>query len=923
MTTHAPAPVASGGHGHHHHGEPVPLSSWWLRVAWMTPVGFLLGFFLVWFFREIFNLNPIWNDEAYYVAGFTAAGFGFLAGIGCFDFWAKYAVGRKVDHDDHSLHGDTGWKSYFRVNTDHKVIGVQYLVLTFFFFVMGGLQAEAIRAELARPGAQFVNGEQFNGLFSVHAVLMIFLFVIPAFAGLANYVLPIMIGAKDMAFPRLNALSFWMLIPGGAMMLLSPFVGAFAAGWTQYAPVAIQGGTGVTLFEIGVQFAGFSSIATAINFLVTIATMRAPGMTVWRMPLLVWANATTSALVVFGTPFVAGSQFLNLFDRVWGTHFFDATQGGDVIMYQHIFWFYSHPAVYIMMIPGFGIVSEILATFSRKPVFGYRALAMATVAIAVLGFGVWAHHMFTSGMADWLRVPMMITTIVIAIPTGIKVFSWLGTIWRGKLHLETPMLFALAFVFTFTIGGLSGVFLGTVPITLQVTDTYFIVAHIHYVFLGGSVFTIFAGIYYWFPKMTGRMYNETLGKIHFWIFFIGFNATMFPMHWLGLKGMPRRVSDYDERFGDLNLFISIASVLMVIATMVFIVNMVYSWAQGPKAPWNPWRGRTLEWQVSSPPSIFNFEAVPQVVGGPYQYGIPGARHAVVFAPPEIGGELTEHERRTILVLANETVSSQQLVDAIGDKAAEGFWRFTIAVPAAGGDRRAAGRRLQLTLAALAEQGIDASGSVLDLDPIEAAVTVAKDDQPFSVIVATYPKDVSGWLADNVIDRLRKTMRLPVSQVLVRPDEARRPLAAPGVEHAVVIAQDALGSDALATAITDRAYRGAIRITLLAPANIEGAAWTDDADARRDSVEATARRTLDQLQAAGVPTAGEVIDRGAVEAAEIAARDIGADLIIIATSRQDGAAGELVEEVRARAGGVPVEHLIVDVETPAAPSGSGS
>ena len=367
-------------------------------------------------------------------------------------------------------------------------------------------------------------------------------------------------------------------------------------------------------------------------------------MTIWRMPLLVWANATTSALVVFGTPFIAGSQFMTLFDRVMGTSFFVWTGGGDVISYQHIFWFYSHPAVYIMMLPGFGIISEVLATFSRKPIFGYRAVAFSTVAIAVLGFGVWAHHMFVSGMAPWLRIPMMVTTVIIAIPTGVKMFSWVATLWRGKLHMRTPMLWAIGFLFTFVIGGLSGVFLGTLPADIFASDTYYIVAHIHYVLFGGSVFTIFAGVYYWFPKMTGRMYNEKLGKWHFWLTFVGFNATFMPMHWLGLQGMPRRVADYDPRFANLNLFISIASVLMVAGTAVFFYNMITSWRSGPRAPWNPWRGRTLEWLVSSPPSLFNFDATPQVVGGPYQYGVAGARHAIVFAPEEVGGgELTEHQ----------------------------------------------------------------------------------------------------------------------------------------------------------------------------------------------------------------------------------------------------------------------------------------
>ncbi len=913
MSTQAEAPSAGHG-GHDHHSPRQPLSYWWKRVAIMVPASFAFGLVLVWFLRAAFGMDPLWNAEAYYTVAITMAGFGFLAGIGCFDWWISYALGRKVAFEDHSFHGASSWKAYFRVNTDHKVIGVQYVVLTFVFFLFGGLAAEGIRAELAAPGQQFADGETYNGLFSTHAVIMIFLFIIPMFAGLANYVLPIMIGARDMAFPKLNALSFWMLIPAGTMILVSPLTGWFAAGWTQYAPVAIQGGTGVTLFQIGVQFAGFSSIATAINFLVTIATMRAPGMTIWRMPLLVWANATTSALVVFGTPFVAGSQFMNLFDRVMGTNFFDAAQGGDVIAYQHIFWFYSHPAVYIMMIPGFGIISEVIATFSRKPVFGYRALAMATVAIAVLGFGVWAHHMFTSGMADWLRVPMMLTTVLIAVPTGIKVFSWLGTLWEGKIHLKTPMLFALGFIFTFTIGGLSGVYLAAVPVTIAVTDTYFVVAHIHYVFLGGSVYTIFAGIYYWFPKMTGRMYNERLGQIHFWTFFIGFNLTMFPMHWLGLQGMPRRVADYDERFAELNLFITLASAIMVVSTLVFIYNMISSWSRGPRAPWNPWRARSMEWLVSSPPSVFNFEADPQVVGGPYQYGIEGARHAIIYAPEEIGGEHNEHEKRTVLVVANETVSTAGLVDAVRTKAAEGFWRFTLVVPAGDGDRDPAERRLQYALALLAEAGIDASGAVQPGGPLEAAKSVAAEENPTSVILATYPASHSPWQADDIPDRMRKLLRLPVDRVVVTPEAASAPVAVPGVRHVVVIAASALG-EGLVSALEGRASDGqALRATVLAPAGITGAAWADDAVALREATIARSRAIIDTLRPAGIPAHAEVIDRDAVEAARVAVEHHDPDVIVVASTPTDGWDEDVIEGVRHEAGTIEVEHLMLGAAT---------
>ena len=386
---------------------------------------------------------------------------------------------------------------------------------------------------------------------------------------------------------------------------------------------------GQLFFTIGVQFAGASSIATALNFLVTIITMRAPGMSFWRMPLLVWANFSTSLLVVIATPFIAASQFFVLLEYALGFNFFTPQRDGDVLMYQHVFWFYSHPAVYIMMLPGFGIVSEILAVKARKPIFGYRMMAFSLLAIVILGFTVWAHHMFVSGMANWLRVPMMITTLLIAVPTGIKVFSWLATTWGGRIHLGTPMLWALGFVSMFVIGGLSGIFLGAVPIDIHTSDTYFVVAHIHYVLLGGSLFTIFAGIYYWFPKMTGRMYDERLGKLHFWVTFVTFNITFFPMHIIGVQGAPRRYADLGERYGDWNLVISVASFFLGASFIVFVYNMVVSWARGPITTANPWRGRTLEWQVSSPPPIFNFDDIPQVVGNPYEYGVPGARHAVM------------------------------------------------------------------------------------------------------------------------------------------------------------------------------------------------------------------------------------------------------------------------------------------------------
>jgi cytochrome c oxidase subunit I len=619
---------------------------WW-RALEYTILGVAFSYAATIGLRALFGYDPLLDGEAVLALALLAVPLFFLVGLGCFDYWFYWAAGRPTRPEDHSGHGAHSWKDYFRVNTDHKVIGVQYVVTSFFFLFVGGLLAMLMRAELAAPGRQFVDANTFNGLFSVHASLLIFLFVIPVFAGLANFVLPLMIGAPDMAFPRLNALSYWMLPLAGTMMLLSFLApgGSFASGWTAYAPLSTSAPIGQEFFTIGVQFAGASSIATALNFLVTIITMRAPGMSFFRMPLLVWANFSTSLLVVIATPFIAASQFFVLLDRTLGFNFFDPTQGGDVLMYQHVFWFYSHPAVYIMMLPGFGIISEILAVKARKPIFGYRMMAFSLLAIVVLGFTVWAHHMFVSGMQPWIRVPMMVTTAIIAIPTGIKIFSWLATLWRGVLHLDTPMLFALGFLTMFTCGGISGVMLAMIPLTIHVSDTYFIVAHIHYVLFGGSLFTIFAGVYYWFPKMTGRMYDERLGRLHFWMTFIFFNLTFGPMHIIGVQGMPRRVYDYADKFATWNLVISICAFILGLSTLVFAYNMVASWRGGPRAVANPWRALTLEWQVSSPPPIFNFDAIPTVVGGPYEYGVPGAVHGV-FKGAEVPAPAGTHATTT-------------------------------------------------------------------------------------------------------------------------------------------------------------------------------------------------------------------------------------------------------------------------------------
>ncbi|HEY3334728.1 MAG TPA: cytochrome c oxidase subunit I [Candidatus Limnocylindrales bacterium] len=500
--------------------------------------------------------------------------------------------------------------------TDHKKIGIMYLVNSFVFFVAGGILALVVRTELAQPGLQVVSEEFYNQAFTMHASFMLFLFIIPILAGFGNYVVPLQIGAPDMAFPRINALSLWLLPLGGLLMGSGFFVsgGSAASGWTEYPPLsgAKFSGTGTDLWIVGLTLIGTSSILGAVNFLVTIFKMRAPGVTLFRMSILTWTVLVTSVLVLMATPVLTSALIMLFIDRNYGGHFFDPNNGGNAVLYQNIFWFYSHPAVYIMVLPAMGIISEVLPVFSRKPLFGYKAFVFATVGIGALGFSVWAHHMFTTGAVFLPFFSLM--TFLIAVPTGVKMFNWIATLWRGQLVFKTPLLFAMGFLSLFLIGGLNGAFSAAVPVDFALHDTYWVVAHLHYVLFGGSVFGVFAGIYYWFPKMTGRMLGEGLGKVQFVLLFIGMNMTFFPMHQLGLAGMPRRIADYAATSGwtELNLLATVGGFVIAISMLPFFWNVLVSLRNGKVAGDDPWEANTLEWATSSPPPPYNFDHLPEV-----------------------------------------------------------------------------------------------------------------------------------------------------------------------------------------------------------------------------------------------------------------------------------------------------------------------
>jgi len=513
------------------------------------------------------------------------------------------------------------------MTTDHKKIGIMYIVTAFFFFLAGGVEALLVRTQLAVPNGKVLSPEIYNQVFTMHGTTMIFLFVMPMLTGLGNYVVPMMIGARDMAFPRMNAFGFWVVLLGGLFLTSSFLFGAAPnAGWFSYAPlteltqdcgataVLCTPGANMDFWALGILMLGISSIAASLNFVVTILKLRAPGMTINRMPMFTWMTLVTAFLLLFALPSVTAAAILLLLDRHLGTHFFQSGFGGDPLLWQHLFWSFGHPEVYILILPAFGIISEVLPVFSRKPLFGYTFVAWSGVAIGFLSFTVWAHHMFAVGLPLVAQAFFATSTTLIAIPTAVKIFNWVFTVYGGKISFKAPMLFALGFVAMFLIGGLNGIALAVVPVDYQLTDTYFVVSHLHYVLFGGTAFGVFAGIYYWFPKMTGKLLNERLGQVQFWLMLIGVNLTFFPMHILGLLGMPRRIYTYPDNLGwnDLNLLATIGAFTIAAAVLVFLWNFVITLRSGQPAGTDPWDAFTLEWDTDSPPKPYNFPVLPIV-----------------------------------------------------------------------------------------------------------------------------------------------------------------------------------------------------------------------------------------------------------------------------------------------------------------------
>jgi cytochrome c oxidase subunit 1 len=561
------------------------------------------------------------TDEIAVIIGYIFALVGWLGGIGGIEAFGRQWIGKSVE-----VSTDRGWRRYFEFSVDHKVIGIQYGVTLLGVLLIGGIAAMIMRVELASPGVGIVDLDDFNKIVSMHGILMVAVAVAGIIGAFGNYIIPIQIGAQDMAFPRLNAVGFWLVPPVAIALLMSPLLGAFNAGWTSYAPLSVTNESGQILFNMAIVTFGMSSILGGINVITTVITMRAPGMTWGRLPIFTWAGLATSVLSFAVTQFFAAAVILVTMDRVAGTSFFQP-EVGSALLYEHIFWFYSHPAVYIMALPGFGVILEIVTTFSRKPLFAYKAVVASLFAIVGLSVVVWAHHMFTSGMANFLHGPFMIVTEAISIPTGVIFLGILGTLWQGRLWFRTPLVIAFGWLFNFTIGGITGIFLADVATDIHLHDTYFVVAHFHYTIVGGSIFALIAAVFYWFPKITGRMYNDKAGSIFGVWLTLFFNLTFIPLFWAGMNGMNRRIGDYPDAFEGANKFASVSALILGASFLLFVGNLLYSALFGPKVGPNPWNARTLEWLIPSPPPEHNFTSQPVVIGSPYAYGVKGSVHA--------------------------------------------------------------------------------------------------------------------------------------------------------------------------------------------------------------------------------------------------------------------------------------------------------
>ena len=624
-------------------------------------IGTLVGALFVTLIRLLMGLTATGSflfTEPAWVFGALVGVVSFFFGVGVMDDWVKWARG--MDTPDHH-EDEPGWQKYFGVSLDHKVIGIQYTVTALFLLAVGGTFAMIFRTELAESQLQFLTttfrlfnqtGPQiYNTLMSLHGMIMI-VSILLGISGIMNYVVPLLLGAHDMAFPRMNAFAYWVSVPASVLLLMALVLGGFDTGWTGYPPLSARAPVGVQMFFLGVFTAGWSSILGALNVIATILRMRAKGMTPFRMPILVWASLATSIIALTATQLIGLSFQLVLFQRLLDMGFFDPAKGGNPVLFQHLFWFYSHPAVYVFVLPGLGVISELLPVFVRKPLFGYRWVAMSSLGIALVGFVVWAHHMFTSGMNEYLRVPFMYSTMLVAVPTGVKFFSWVATIWGGKIETPTPMLFVLASIIVFLFGGVTGPPNAMVALDLHLHDTYWVVGHFHDTIFGGFVFPFFAAIYYWFPKATGRRMNEFWGKVHFWIMTPSFLGLTLGMMFIGLRGMRRRIVDYDTNLlGDRiyfnllghdfrlidasHLFLTICGFLIALSILIFFINFFRSMTHGEPATGNVWNSRSPEWQVPSPMPAHNYEVPFEVVGEPYDYGLPGSKF-VEFAATKAG-----------------------------------------------------------------------------------------------------------------------------------------------------------------------------------------------------------------------------------------------------------------------------------------------